>query len=403
VRPVNHLSDDELVLHYYGENGSHVVAAERHLRTCPRCARAYETLARSLNAVTPPVFVEPDDDLTTLRQVLSDRFRERSSPFGLVALVWLVALVYPLSLQAIVNSARWSQSHLIGVPLVPLAVIWACAGPLLAAFALNRMAADRFEALSTRLLVVGALMAATSPGAFLLVSRVNVSLSLNFGVWSWYCVLALASLAALFRWRVASHSTPRFLYLHRLSALFLTVFVLGHIINQSLAFISLPAYAAMRSVMRLVSQQPVSYALTVAAVAIQIVSGAAMGMKRVGDGAAARNLQAVSGWYLAVFLLVHVLSGLLFSQPQTTTTATTAALTVNQINLLASARAAAQLPFLLLGVAAFLFHVGVYARLVALAYLAETSVRRLSYAGVFVATTVIVTVGLSLCGIHLIR
>jgi succinate dehydrogenase/fumarate reductase cytochrome b subunit len=401
VRPVNHLSDDELVLHYYGEDAS-LVAAERHLRACPRCARAYETLARSLNAVTPPAFVEPDDDLTTLRQMISDRLRERSSPFGLVALVWLLPLVYPLSLQAIVNSARWSQAHLIGVPFVPLAVVWACAGPFLAAFALNRMTADRFDALSTRLLVVGSVMAATSPGLFLLVSRVNVSLSLNIGVWSWYCALALASLVALFRWRATSHSTARFLYLHRLSALFLTVFVLGHIINQSLAFISLPAYAAMRSVMRLVSQQPVSYALTVAAVAIQIVSGAAMGTKRVGGGAAARNLQAVSGWYLAVFLLVHVLSGLLFSQPQTTT-ATTAALTVNQINLLASARAAAQLPFLLLGVAAFLFHVGVYARLAALAYLAETSVRRLSYAGVFVATTVIVTVGLSLCGIHLIR
>jgi hypothetical protein len=56
-----------------------------------------------------------------------------------------------------------------------------------------------------------------------------------------------------------------------------------------------------------------------------------------------------------------------------------------------------------MGVAAFLFHVGVYARLSALTYLAEASVRRLSYAAMFVGTTVVVTVGLALCGIHLIR
>jgi hypothetical protein len=97
-------------------------------------------------------------------------------------------------------------------------------------------------------------------------------------------------------------------------------------------------------------------------------------------------------------MLAHVLSPLLFSP----TSATTAG-SIDQFDLLASLRSAAQLPFLLLGVASFLFHVGVYARLAALAYLAEASVRRLSYAGVVVGTTVVVTIGLSLCGIHLIR
>jgi succinate dehydrogenase/fumarate reductase cytochrome b subunit len=104
----------------------------------------------------------------------------------------------------------------------------------------------------------------------------------------------------------------------------------------------------------------------------------------------------VSGWCLAAFLLAHVFSGLIFSPPPT-------AASFNQFDLLATARSTAQLPFLLLGVAAFLFHVGVYARLAALAYLAEASVRRLSYAAIFVGTTVVVTVGLSLCGIHLSR
>jgi hypothetical protein len=59
------------------------------------------------------------------------------------------------------------------------------------------------------------------------------------------------------------------------------------------------------------------------------------------------------------------------------------------------------LPFLLLGVGAFLFHVGVYARLVALAYMADASVRRLSYAGALAGAAAVVCVALSLCGIHL--
>jgi succinate dehydrogenase/fumarate reductase cytochrome b subunit len=138
----------------------------------------------------------------------------------------------------------------------------------------------------------------------------------------------------------------------------------------------------------------------VAAAAIQMMTGAAMGMKRVQAGAVARNLQAVSGWYLAVFLLSHVFSGFLLSPPPGLPRA---AASLVPLNLLASPRAAAQLPFYLLGVAAFLFHVVVYARLAALAYFAEISVRRFSYAAATVATTIVVATGLSLCGVHLLR
>jgi succinate dehydrogenase/fumarate reductase cytochrome b subunit len=188
--------------------------------------------------------------------------------------------------------------------------------------------------------------------------------------------------------------------IHRLSALLLGVFLLGHVVNQAIAFFSVSSYAAMRSVMRLASQQSISYTVIVSAAAIQMVTGAAMGMKKVRGGAVARNLQAVSGWYLAVFMLSHVFSGFLFSPPPGVPRV---AASLTPINLLANPRTAAQLPFYLLGVAAFLFHVGAYARLAALAYFAEMSVRRFSYAAVTVATTIVVTIGLSLCGVHLLR
>jgi succinate dehydrogenase/fumarate reductase cytochrome b subunit len=407
---VSHLNDDDLVLHYYGEDGSRIVAVERHLRSCAQCAGAYERLARTLNAVTPPEFVEPADDTLAIRQLIRDRLSGHVSPsrssrpvfgeIGAIALAWLVPLVYPLALQAVFESARLAQAHLFLSPLVALALLWSCAGPLVAVFALNRLADRHRERASTRALLVGALLAAISPALFLLVARVNVSLSSNPGLWTWYGVITLGSLLALVRWPRTIYSSSRFSFVHRISAVLLAVFVLAHVVNQALAFVSLPAYTAMRSVMRVASRQPATYTLIVAAVAIQIATGAAMGMKHVRAGAVARNLQAVSGWYLAAFLLIHVFSGLLVSQPQAATTTATA---VSQLNLLASPRAAAALPFLLLGVAAFLFHVGVYARLAALAYLAEASVRRLSYAGACVGATVVVTVGLALCGIHLIR
>jgi succinate dehydrogenase/fumarate reductase cytochrome b subunit len=210
----------------------------------------------------------------------------------------------------------------------------------------------------------------------------------------------VAAIVALFPWPKTARATMPLLFVHRLSALLLSVFLLGHVINQAIAFFSVPSYAVVRSVMRLATQQSISYAVIVSSVAIQMVTGAAMGMKKVQAGAVARNLQAVSGWYLAVFLLSHVFGGFLFSPPPGAIRG--AAATSGPLNLLASASATAQLPYYLLGVAAFLFHVGAYARLAALAYLAEASVRRLSYAAVLVATTIVVTIGLSLCGIHLL-
>jgi succinate dehydrogenase/fumarate reductase cytochrome b subunit len=404
---VSHLSDDDLVLHYYGEDGSRMVAAEGHLHSCAQCARAYDALTRTLSAVTPPEFVEALDDLPALRQLMRDRSRASSSSSlgpvtqpgtGLSALVWLVPLMYPASLRALFSSAQWAQSQFIAIPFVALALMWACAGPFIAMFALNRLSVDGDERPATRVLVVGAVMAAITPSLFPFVSRVNESLSLSFGVMLWYCVISLGAVAALFRWPTASDSNGLFLYVHRLTALVLTVFVLAHVINQALAFISLSSYTAMRDVMRVASQQPASYALLVGSVGIQIATGTVMSMKRVRAGALARNLQTVSGWCLTAFLLVHVLSPVLFSRPLATTGAS-----INPFDLLATPRSAAELPFLLLGVAAFLAHVGVYARLVALVYLAEASVRRLSYTAAFVGAMVVMTVGLSLCGIHLLR
>jgi succinate dehydrogenase/fumarate reductase cytochrome b subunit len=400
---MNHLSDDDLVLHYYGEDAPETVVVERHLRSCAQCAQAYEALTRTLQAVTAPGFVDGPGDTFALRELLCAQVRRfdppaaaslpwwRSEP-GAVALAWLVPVAYPWSLPALFRSVQWAHQEFAGIAVTVVMLLWACAGPLAAALVLHRFG-DRVNRVSTRLRVVGAVMAAISPPLFMLIARGGQHVP------SWYVALGAAALLALVPWPDLSGPTVRLRSVHRLSAALLGIFILGHIVNQSLAFFSVPSYAAMRSVMQGASQQSISYAVIVTAAAIQILTGTAMSLRKVRGGAFATNLQTVSGWYLAVFLLSHVFAGFLLSRPAGVAPV---AASLTPPYVLANARAVAQLPYYLLGVAAFLVHVGVFARLTALAYLAESSVRRLSYAAAFAGATVVVAVGLSLCGIHVL-
>jgi hypothetical protein len=47
---MNHLSEEQLILHYYGEEGE-TLAAERHLEECEGCRELYGSLQRVLNVV----------------------------------------------------------------------------------------------------------------------------------------------------------------------------------------------------------------------------------------------------------------------------------------------------------------------------------------------------------------
>jgi hypothetical protein len=47
---MNHLSEEELILHYYGEEGE-PLACEQHLESCEGCRSAYGSLQRVLNVV----------------------------------------------------------------------------------------------------------------------------------------------------------------------------------------------------------------------------------------------------------------------------------------------------------------------------------------------------------------
>jgi Zn-finger nucleic acid-binding protein len=57
-----HLTDDDLVLHFYGEaRPGHEAAVEEHLRTCPACQAVWTDLAETLRLVDNARAPEPDD------------------------------------------------------------------------------------------------------------------------------------------------------------------------------------------------------------------------------------------------------------------------------------------------------------------------------------------------------
>jgi hypothetical protein len=406
---VTHLNDDELILYYYREHGRRD-DVERHLRSCARCASSYDALAATLRLVVAAEPRELDDAFRLeLRDALRRRIAENDQlqwiqsahagrvELGLAALAWLIPLVYPFSFAAIFRSAQLSREFpAIGMVLTVLAVLWATAGPAVAVFVLGRSQTVSSGGVRHRLVMYGAFFATVSPALFNLTSRTG------FGLPMWYGAAAAGSLLALVPISGYGGPTGWLRRLHRFSALWIVIFAFAHIGNQAFALISIPTHTTVQSVLRLGYRQPIIELLLLAAIVIQVATGATIWRataSRLERGSASANLQAVSGLYLAAFFLAHVSATLLARQHHTETDFVWAA---GRAGLLAGRGSASQLPYYLLGIVSLFVHVGAYAQVKAADFLPDMSVRRLSYAAFAVAATLVVGIGLALCGIHLV-
>ena len=95
--------------------------------------------------------------------------------------------------------------------------------------------------------------------------------------------------------------------LHRASALVIGLYALAHLANHLAAVDSVASHIAFMDKVRLVARVPALEALLLACVLFQAVSGLVLVARRRGQRRALFDrLQAVSGLYLAFFLLVHV-------------------------------------------------------------------------------------------------
>jgi len=103
--------------------------------------------------------------------------------------------------------------------------------------------------------------------------------------------------------------------LHRISAIALGLYALVHLANHLVALRGIDSHIAFMRAVRQVTRVPAVEALLLAAVAVQVVSGVPMALRRKQPHPAQPRrrplfdrLQAMSGLYLAFFLLVHVVS-----------------------------------------------------------------------------------------------
>ena len=84
---MNHLSEEQLILHYYGEEGE-TLAAELHLEECESCRAVYGSLQRVLNAVDSlPVPVRGPEYGSQVWQRIERRIPRRR-PFWAMPAPW---------------------------------------------------------------------------------------------------------------------------------------------------------------------------------------------------------------------------------------------------------------------------------------------------------------------------
>lgn len=389
---MKHINDDDFVLHYYGESGRNP-DIERHLRVCPECASAYEGITKTLTQITAPDTPEPGDAFwSDIREHVTEHVVRRNR--NLAMLVWLVPLLYPFSSRAIFHATQVERGDIaMGIPLMLLALTWAFAGPFVALFGLNRIQGSRMNRTGHRLVVYGALAATISPALFNLTSRTGLGLPV------WYLATTLVAMAALLPVSESTGSTKRLRAVHRWSALLILVFAAAHLSNHAFAIMNISAHSTVLGLLRVVYRQPVIEVCLMAAIALQIGTGGTLvWLAHLRRPSVAASVQALSGMYLAVFFLAHV-SAALLARPDTDTNFGWAA---GQGGVLARPGSTFLLPYYLLGVVALFAHVGQYLRLRVLGFMPEVSVRRLSYAGMAFGGVVVLTIGLALCGIHLV-
>jgi len=99
---MNHCSDDDLVLHYYGEP----CEAESHLRTCAECATRYQSLSAALASI-------PTDVPARATEYEADVWR-RIAPQLRVRRVWLPSPAVRWTLAAAATVALVASGYFAG-------------------------------------------------------------------------------------------------------------------------------------------------------------------------------------------------------------------------------------------------------------------------------------------------
>lgn len=317
----------------------------------------------------------------------------------LTFIVWAIPILYPLSLPAMFRSAELTRTNVaLGSSLLALAIASSLVGPLAGWLALDYLDRHGLERSRNRLLVHGALLAAVTPPLFTAMRKITSNQLV-----AWYVMAACVGLAAFLPYsNSVSVSSSKFRHIHATSAIVLATFALAHVFNHSLAIISLDTNRAVLNALRLVYRQNVAQTILVAAIAVQVLTGLTMVWKYyLRRATPLRNLQLVSGLYLAVFLVSHLVTVFTTRSNGIDTDFVWASHAPG--GLLASLSSVSLLPRYSLAVLAVFVHLACQARWNLSRLISESAARTVSYSVMALGAATTFVVALAACGVHFMK
>ena len=324
----------------------------------------------------------------------------KSSAAPHALLIWLVPALYQLSIPAMFRSAELSRTNMaLGSGLLAMVIAWSVAGPFAGWLALNYLDRHGLDRAQNQLVVHGALLAAVTPPLFSFMRKITIHELL-----AWYVVIFFVAIATLLPASETSHavSMEKFRHVHASSAMVLGVFAIAHVFNHSLAIVSLATHTAVLHVLRMIYRQSIGQVILVAAVSVQVITGLTMvwnySLRRASP---LRNLQLVSGLYLAVFLASHLLA--VFAIRQQGIDSDFAWASHAPGGMLGSLSAVSLLPRYSLAVLAVFVHLACQARWNLARVMSASAARKTSFSVMALGGVLTVVITLAACGVHLMK
>ncbi|MEP7309859.1 MAG: hypothetical protein ABJA98_30485 [Acidobacteriota bacterium] len=317
--------------------------------------------------------------------------------------VWFIPLLYPLVAPALTWSTTLAlRGGIAGASALAASLVWAMSGPFAAVLVLNFLDRTGRDRSQYRLSVSGAYLAAITPPFFAGLAQWLALAHLGaFWLEAWYGTAAVVAVVSLTMTPSASVPLAGLRRVHGYAAALITAFALAHIANHAAAIASLTAHVAVQNVLRPIYRERILEIGLVASIVLQIVSGVAMTWRsHLRKTTALRNVQTVSGIYLAVFLGSHVLATISGRQHADTTFAWA---TGGPTGLMSRPSSMYMLPYYSLSVLALFVHLGCQARWNLARVLPAAAARRISEALMAAGVLAAAVIALAACGVHVLR
>ena len=297
----------------------------------------------------------------------------------------------------IFRSVELTQANVaLGSGLLALAIAWSMAGPVVGWLSLNYLDHNGLDRTRNRLVVNGAWLATVTPALFTAMRRISSN-----QLMAWYVLTVLVALAAFLPASdsVSPASATNFRHIHATSAIVLATFALAHVFNHSLAIISIGMHTAVLHLFRLAYRQNVGQTILIGAVAMQVCTGLMMVWKyHLRRSTPLRNLQLVSGVYLAIFLVTHLIT--VFTTRHSGIDTDFVWASHAPAGLLAGLSTVPLLPRYSLAVLAVFIHLACQARWNLSRAISDSAARKASYSLMAVGGITTAVISLAACGIH---